>query len=72
MDYGFRTVGLGEIVSFTFVENLRSRRVMERLGMTRSPEDDFDHPRLAEGHRMRPHVLYRMNRAAWERVRGER
>jgi RimJ/RimL family protein N-acetyltransferase len=65
MDYGFRTVGLEEIVSFTFVENLRSRRVMERLGMTHSPADDFDHPRLPEGHRIRPHVLYRMNREAW-------
>ena len=65
MDYGFRTVGLREIVSFTFVGNIRSRKVMERLGMTRSPEDDFDHPLVAEGHPIRPHVLYRMNREAW-------
>jgi ribosomal-protein-alanine N-acetyltransferase len=65
LDYGFRSVGLEEIVSFTFVGNLHSRRVMERLGMTRIPEDDFDHPRLAEGHRLRPHVLYRMSRTAW-------
>jgi RimJ/RimL family protein N-acetyltransferase len=63
--YGFQIVGLEEIVSFTFVENLRSRRVMERLGMTYSPEDDFEHPSVPEGHRMRPHVLYRMNRGAW-------
>jgi RimJ/RimL family protein N-acetyltransferase len=72
MDYGFRAVGLEEIVSFTFVENLRSRRVMERLGITRSPADDFEHPRLPEGDRLRPHVLYRMNREAWEEVRGEK
>jgi RimJ/RimL family protein N-acetyltransferase len=65
MDYGFRSVGLEQIVSFTFVGNLRSRKVMERLGMTRTAEDDFEHPRLPAGHRLRPHVLYRMNRGAW-------
>jgi len=39
--------------------NLASRRVMEKIGMTRAPEDDFDHPRLPEGHPLRRHVLYR-------------
>jgi RimJ/RimL family protein N-acetyltransferase len=72
MDYGFQVAGLQEIVSFTFVGNIRSRKVMERLGMTHSPEDDFDHPRLEEGHPLRPHVLYRINRAAWEEVKSER
>jgi RimJ/RimL family protein N-acetyltransferase len=72
MDYGFRLAGLEEIVSFTFVGNIRSRKVMERLGMTRSPEDDFDHPRLSEDHPLRPHVLYRMKRAQWEEVKSER
>ena len=65
LDYGFQVAGLEEIVSFTFVGNLRSRRVMERLGMTYSSEDDFQHPRLPEGHRIRPHVLYRLKRGAW-------
>ena len=72
MDYGFRSAGLEEIVSFTFVGNIRSRKVMDRLGMTRSPEDDFEHPRLSEGHPLRPHVLYRTNRAQWEEVKSER
>jgi ribosomal-protein-alanine N-acetyltransferase len=40
--------------------NLRSQRVMERLGMRRDPRDDFDHPRVPVGHRVRPHVLYRI------------
>jgi len=35
---------------------------MERLGMTRAPEDDFDSPRLPLGHPLRPHVLYRLRR----------
>ena len=62
LDYGFETLGLGEIVSFTAHENLRSRAVMERIGMTHDPLDNFDHPALPEGHRLRPHVLYRMRR----------
>jgi RimJ/RimL family protein N-acetyltransferase len=63
--YGFEDVGLDEIVSFTAVGNARSRRVMERLGMTRDPHDDFDHPRIEPGSPMRRHVLYRLRRDDW-------
>ncbi|HTX15781.1 MAG TPA: GNAT family N-acetyltransferase [Candidatus Baltobacteraceae bacterium] len=59
LTYGFDTLRLNEIVSFTVPANLASRRVMEKIGMTRAPEDDFDHPRLPEGHPLRRHVLYR-------------
>jgi ribosomal-protein-alanine N-acetyltransferase len=59
---GFGRVGLTEIVSFTAAANVRSIRVMERLDMTRNPADDFDHPRLPEGHRLRRHFLYRLHR----------
>jgi RimJ/RimL family protein N-acetyltransferase len=61
LDYGFETLGLAEIVALTVPANRRSRRVMEQLGMTRAPEDDFDHPRLPEGP-LRRHVLYRLRR----------
>jgi RimJ/RimL family protein N-acetyltransferase len=60
--YGFEELGLAEIVSFTTVGNVRSRRVMEKLGMTHDPSDDFDHPRIAEGHPLRRHVLYRRHK----------
>jgi RimJ/RimL family protein N-acetyltransferase len=60
--FGFERLGLAEIVSFTAVGNVRSRRVMEKLGMQRDPADDFEHPALAPGHRLRPHVLYRIRR----------
>lgn len=59
VDYGFGTLGLTEIVAITVPANLRSRRVMERLGMTRTPEDDFDHPDVPEGPLKRC-VLYRL------------
>jgi ribosomal-protein-alanine N-acetyltransferase len=54
--------GLAEIVSMTTTTNLRSQAVMARLGMTRDPADDFDHPNVPEGHRLRRHVLYRISR----------
>jgi ribosomal-protein-alanine N-acetyltransferase len=60
--WGFATLGLAEIVSVTTVANLRSRAVMERIGMTRDPADDFLHPNLPDGHPLRPHVLYRIRR----------
>jgi RimJ/RimL family protein N-acetyltransferase len=62
--HGFASLGLEEIVSFTVPANVRSRRVMEKLGMSHNPADDFDHPRLPEGHALRRHVLYRLKAAA--------
>jgi RimJ/RimL family protein N-acetyltransferase len=59
LGYAFTELRLPEVVSFTTVANQRSRRVMEKIGMTRNPADDFDHPGLAEGHPLRRHVLYR-------------
>ena len=62
---GFTRVGLDEIVSFTTRGHLRSRAVMERLGMTRDPADDFGHPRFPPGDRLHDHVLYRLRRDDW-------
>lgn len=58
--FGFREVGLAEVVSFTALTNVRSRAVMERIGMTRDPAEDFDHPDIAPGHAQSRHVLYRI------------
>jgi RimJ/RimL family protein N-acetyltransferase len=60
--HGFGAAGLDEVVSFTAPVNRRSVAVMERLGMTHDPADDFDHPRLPAGHPLRRHVLYRLGR----------
>lgn len=62
---GFSRLGLGEIVSFTAVSNLRSSAVMERLGFARSPDRDFDHPALAPDHPLRAHVVYSLGRSDW-------
>ena len=57
---GFETLKLSEIVSFTAVQNLRSQAVMQRIGMERRPELDFEHPVLSVGHPLREHVFYKV------------
>lgn len=57
--FGLEDLGLREVVSFTAVGNTKSRRVMEKIGLTRDPAEDFDHPALPPGHPLRRHVLYR-------------
>jgi ribosomal-protein-alanine N-acetyltransferase len=59
--YAFETLNLPGLVSFTVPANLRSRRVMEKIGMVHDPSADFLHPNLSEGHPLRPHVLYRIH-----------
>jgi RimJ/RimL family protein N-acetyltransferase len=65
LGYGFGTIVLLQIVSFTTATNRRSRAVMERLEMRRDPADDFEHPSLPESHPLRRHVLYRLNSGAY-------
>ena len=67
--FGFADLGLEEIVSFTVPQNVRSIAVMDRIGLIRDPDGDFDHPRVdadAYPHLVR-HVLYRLDRSTWER-----
>lgn len=65
LEYGFESLNLNEIVSFSPTQNKRSANVMEKIGMTHYPEEDFDHPRLPKGHRLSRHVLYRIKRDEW-------
>ncbi|WP_109513962.1 GNAT family N-acetyltransferase [Pseudomonas ovata] len=62
---GFDRLGLDEIVSFTAHSNLPSQKVMQAIGMQPDPLGDFDHPALPDGHPLKPHVLYRINREQW-------
>jgi RimJ/RimL family protein N-acetyltransferase len=67
---GFERLCLDQIVSFTVPQNRRSRRVMEKLGMSHLEADDFDHPNMPERHPLRPHVLYRIQQAVWAESSG--
>ena len=60
LHFAFTAMERDEVVALTAAMNLRSQRVMRRLGMTRDPRDDFEHPHLEAGHRLRPHVLFRL------------
>jgi RimJ/RimL family protein N-acetyltransferase len=62
---GFERIGLTEIVSFTALANLRSRTVMERIGM-RNADQDFEHPGVPAGHALRMHCLYRIDRPRFD------
>jgi RimJ/RimL family protein N-acetyltransferase len=64
--YAFTTLQLREIVAITVPANVRSRRVMDKIGMKHHPELDFDHPRIPEGHPLRRHVLYALKNDAAE------
>ena len=59
---GFDDFGLDQVVSFTATMNVPSIAVMHRLGMSNSPADDFDHPKLPAGHPLQRHVLYRLRK----------
>lgn len=62
---GFEQLGLQQIISFTADSNLPSQKVMQAIGMQHDPYGDFLHPRLADGHPLKPHVLYRITQTQW-------
>jgi RimJ/RimL family protein N-acetyltransferase len=62
--WGFGKLRLPQIVSFAVLTNRRSRRVMERIGMTHDPDGEFDMPTFPEGHPLRRHALYRIRAEA--------
>lgn len=70
LDDGFSRIGLSEVVAYTTHTNQRSRAVMQRLGMTHDPNDDFDHPRLPTTSPLRRHVLFRLPANDWTASTG--
>jgi RimJ/RimL family protein N-acetyltransferase len=62
---GFEHLGVDQIVSFTAQSNEPSQKVMQAIGMTHDPADNFEHPQLPSGHPLQPHVLYRITRQQW-------
>lgn len=62
LHYAFTDLGLNEVVSFCLVNNQASRRVMEKIGLHRNPDDDFERSDLPKDSLLRPHVLYRLTK----------
>jgi RimJ/RimL family protein N-acetyltransferase/8-oxo-dGTP pyrophosphatase MutT (NUDIX family) len=67
--FGFETLNLDEIVSFTVPANQSSRALMERLGMTRNPYEIFEYP-VPLDHPVSLHILYRLNKTQWKAHEG--
>lgn len=65
--FAFDEIELDEVLSFTYVGNDKSRRVMEKIGMTHDPADDFDHPNVPPESPIHRHVLYRITATDWRR-----
>ena len=65
VQFAFSALKLDRIASFTAAVNLRSRRVMERLGMSHDEANDFEHPIVARGHPLSRHVLYTLSGDDW-------
>ncbi|NVD06896.1 GNAT family N-acetyltransferase [Vibrio sp. JPW-9-11-11] len=65
LNYGFLTLDLEQIYSFTALSNLPSQRVMNKIGMQNTGEV-FDHPKLPSGHALQRHCLYCITREQWQ------
>lgn len=66
LQYAFEKLELNEVISFTVPNNIRSRRVMEKIGLHYNNSDDFDHPKLEKSHPLCRHVLYRISKKEYE------
>ncbi len=62
LNYAFTRLSIAEIVACTVPNNRRSRAVMEKIGMSRDHNGDFDYPKLPPDHHLSRHVLYRISR----------
>lgn len=71
LKHAFTVLDLPEVVSFTTVNNTKSRRVMEKLGLNHDPKDDFEHPKLPKDSPLSRHVLYRISKAEYARTNGD-
>jgi RimJ/RimL family protein N-acetyltransferase len=65
LEYAFKHLKLPQVVAFSVSDNLKSRRVMEKIGMARDLAGDFLHPKLAPQHPLAKHVLYRIHNSCF-------
>jgi RimJ/RimL family protein N-acetyltransferase len=62
LNWAWRELACARIVAVTAEVNARSWGLMQRLGMRRLPDLDFDHPEFPRGHRLRRHITYALAR----------
>jgi RimJ/RimL family protein N-acetyltransferase len=57
LEYGLNDLGIDQIYSFTAVHNIRSEKVMQKIGMIK--QGYFEHPLMEDGHILKQHILYK-------------
>ena len=62
LDWGWAHFDAARIVAITSAVNLKSQRLMERLGMHRLADGDFDHALIPQGDPLRGMVTYAIAR----------
>ncbi len=65
LNWGFGQARMDRVWAITSVGNSRSWGLMERLGMSRHPELDFDHPNVTDDSPLKPHITYSIGRDQW-------
>ncbi len=65
LDFAFTDLQLPQVVAMSVPTNGPSHRVMERIGMVRDAEADFDHPRVPDGSPLKRHILHRTTPQQW-------
>jgi RimJ/RimL family protein N-acetyltransferase len=65
LDWGFTNLPDDAIWSITVPANTRSWGLMERLGMTRHPDLEFDHPNVPDDSPLKRHITYSIRRDQW-------
>jgi RimJ/RimL family protein N-acetyltransferase len=64
LNWAFGVGNMERVWAYTSAGNDRSWGLMERLGMTRHHDLDFDHPNVPDGSPLKRHIAYSISRTA--------
>lgn len=67
LHFAFSVLHQERVAAFTAVQNIPSRKVMERLGMS-NRDKNFLHPRVEEESDLKEHVFYEICREEFEKI----
>lgn len=62
LKFGFENLNFSEVVSLTSTVNLKSERVMKKIGMTKLGE--FEHPDIQDKSILKKHIIYKAESTA--------
>ena len=73
LDFAFTHLELPQVVALSVPTNGLSHSVMERIGMVRDVDANFDHPRVPVDSPLKRHILHRISPTQWRmhRTKGK-